>query len=151
MMLRRKRRDLLGEVKKYLASITSIKESPQKDLKSLNVKKTMRAKMNIWQCNLDNQKLLHLLSSIHCCWRPANVCRLQTEGLINQKIFRRRRQRSQAGIDKSIVYSLSYGSFYSGISLRKIYILVLEDMHEIYTSGTALNSRQARLEYISLQ
>ncbi|CAG7900815.1 unnamed protein product, partial [Brassica rapa] len=31
MMLRRKRRDLLGEVKKYLASITSIKESPQKD------------------------------------------------------------------------------------------------------------------------
>ena len=62
-MLRRKRRDLLGEVKKYLASITSIKESPQKDLKSLNVKKTTSAKMNIWQC-LDKQ------SSIHYCCRP---------------------------------------------------------------------------------
>ncbi|WZZ70473.1 hypothetical protein YC2023_081843 [Brassica napus] len=61
-MLRRKRRDLLGEVKKYLASITSIKESLQKDLKSLNVKKTTSAKMNIWQC-LDKQKLFHLLIS----------------------------------------------------------------------------------------
>ncbi|KAG5377856.1 hypothetical protein IGI04_025698 [Brassica rapa subsp. trilocularis] len=43
-MLRRKCRDLLGEVKKYLASITSIKESPQKDLKSLNVKKDHECK-----------------------------------------------------------------------------------------------------------
>ncbi|KAG2323229.1 hypothetical protein Bca52824_016442 [Brassica carinata] len=51
-MLGRKRRDLLGEFKKYLSSRTSINKSLQKDIKSLIVKKTKSATTNIWQCDI---------------------------------------------------------------------------------------------------